>query len=247
MSKAMTDAELNQHIEHALHTIAALLRDWSSSTSPTNQKRSQLLAYWLQDYTRLLRTEDQFHINSVPRLKRGSVLSVDFGYRIGREFGGRHFAVVVDNAPALSAPIVTVVPLMSLKPGYRPNQYTCHLKDGLYAPLYQKALSYSNSADALVQEATSMLQNGTALDEARAKVWGAKKMNEKAKAILGEIEHLKAGSVANTCQITTISKMRIKRPLKKDDPLYGIRLSTLDMEQINQQLESLIIWKPKKL
>ena len=56
------------------------------------------------------------------------------------------------------------------------------------------------------------------------------------------IEHMKEGSVANTCQITTISKMRIKRPLKKDDPLYGLRLSTEDMELINQQFSRLFLF-----
>ncbi len=243
MSKTMTDAELKQHIDQSLEKISSLMNEWAQQKSRTPKKRAQLLAYWVKDYARLLRNEDTFHPQTVPRLKRGCVISVDFGYRVGREFGGRHFAVVIDKKPALRSPIVTVVPLMSLKPDYKENLYTCLLEDGLYAPLFEQATAYYNSANRLIDESTTMIEKGTSLEEARAKAWAAKKMNEKAKSILDEIDHLKAGSVANTCQIITISKMRIKRPLKKDDPLYGVRLSTRDMEKINTQLKTLYLWE----
>lgn len=243
MSKEMSPEKLQSHIDGAMEEIDALLREWSASADPIFQKRAQLLGYWLRDYTKLLRNEDSFRTKSVPRLKRGAVVSVDFGYRIGREFGGRHFAVVLDKENPLSAPVVTVVPLMSLKNTYKPNPYTCLLDDGLYAPLFDRAASYSETADDLIRETKQMMSSSdTPLEMVRAKLWAANQSNEKAKKIIDEIKHLKAGSVANTCQVTTVSKMRIKRPLQKDDPLYGIRLSTGDMEKINAQLKSLFIW-----
>ena len=243
MSKEMSPEKLQSHIAGAMEEIHALLQEWGASDDPVFQKRAQLLGYWLRDYTKLLRSEDNFRTKSVPRLKRGAVVSVDFGYRIGREFGGRHFAVVLDKENPLSAPVVTVVPLMSLKETYKPNSYTCLLDDGLYAPLFERAASYSKTADDLIQETRQMMDSGdTPQEMIRAKLWAANQSNEKAKKIIDEIKHLKAGSVANTCQVTTVSKMRIKRPLQKDDPLYGIRLSTGDMEKINAQLKSLFIW-----
>lgn len=47
---------------------------------------------------------------------------------------------------------------------------------------------------------------------------------------------MKPGSVAKVDQITTVSKMRISAPLKKNHPLYGVRLSSNDLEKIDRRL-----------
>lgn len=70
----------------------------------------------------------------------------------------------------------------------------------------------------------------------------AKILVDSATDVLDGIKHLKDGSIALVGQVTTISKIRVKRPLKKQDILYGTRLSTRDIEAINTALKELYIF-----
>lgn len=60
-------------------------------------KKSVLISYWLETYTRFLKQELTYKPNFQPSYKRGSIIEVDFAYKIGSEFGGLHYAVVLDN------------------------------------------------------------------------------------------------------------------------------------------------------
>lgn len=243
MSKKMTADELNNLVKSALSQISILFQSWIDSGNHYLLNKATLVAYWLRDYTAFLRLEDTFSPHSVPRLKRGHVIVVDFGFRIGKEFGGRHFAVVVDNQNSLNSAIVTVVPLFSLKDGYTPSKYTCKLDDGIYEPMLQRAKAILAEAQQLSEELSTVEQEEKrSTPEYRAKVAVASSLIERGKRILAEMEHMKSGSIANSCQITTISKLRIKRPLNKNDPLYGLRLSSRDMEKINEQVSQLFIF-----
>jgi len=52
---------------------------------------------------------------SYRRFQRGDVVKVDFGFRIGSEHGGLHYAVILNSNDSRRAPVVTVIPLTSLK------------------------------------------------------------------------------------------------------------------------------------
>lgn len=242
MPKKMTPSELEFHIKSAIEQLTLLFHGWLESGNQKFLDKAKLVAYWVREYTAFLRREDSFSPQSVPRLKRGTVVVVDFGFRIGKEFGGRHFAVVIDNDNKLHSPIATVVPLFSLKPTYKPNSYTCPLKDGIYTPMLNRVKAIHGESMKIIDELNSLPPEQRAVPEARAKLAVADSLTKRAELMLTEIEHMKEGSVANTCQITTVSKMRIKRPLKKDDPLYGLRLSSEDMDTINQQLVELYLF-----
>ena len=135
MSKRMVPEELNLHIQSAIDQLSLLFSDWLKSHNAALESKATLVAFWVKDYCHFLRNEKCFSPQSVPRLKRGSVIVVDFGFRLGKEFGGRHFAAVLDNDNKLHSPIVTVVPLFSLKESYKPSRYTCYLPDGVYSAL----------------------------------------------------------------------------------------------------------------
>lgn len=76
--------------------------------------RSALLTYWLTDYLNYVKREDNFDPRYLKLYNRGDILSVDFGYKLGREFGGRHYAVVIEDSTR-TAPNVVVLPLRSFK------------------------------------------------------------------------------------------------------------------------------------
>ena len=253
MSKEMTPAELIAHITDAADDVKRLLQDFASSSRHDFQKRAMLLGYWLKTYTKYLRRKDFFDPHSVPNYKRGSIIQVDFGYRIGSELGGLHYAVVMNNLSHYNADVLLVVPLSSLHGRTTLSRYQIHLEDGVYATLNQKATGLLQQANILLSDAVE-LKKGFDYIENRdeltilqstyaSKLRSAKILFDSATEVLDGITHLKDGSIALVGQTTTISKMRIKRPLKKTDILYGTRLSARDMDAINNALKELYIFK----
>ncbi len=64
-------------------------------------------------------------------------------------------------------------------------------------------------------------------------------MHKTSEKWLENIAKFKLGSIALIDQITTISKMRICQPVTKDDPLYGIKLTSAELDEIDIGLKNL--------
>lgn len=248
MSKTMQPEELKTHCNEAISHLQKLLDDFSSSNCSKTMKRAMLLAYWIKTYIQYIRKEDEFAPQSVFRLKRGSIVRVEFGYRVGKELGGRHYAVVLDAENSMYRNTVTVVPLGSLKPDQPPDPFNVMLDDGIYGPIYKKVNALIQDANHTIDEADAMNEKiKTASPEdapslravQRQKLAAARKSIETAKSWINEVSQMKPGSVAKVDQITTISKMRISDPLKKTHPLYGVRLSPNDLDKIDRSLMKL--------
>ena len=47
--------------------------------------------------------------------KRGDIVKLNFGFNIGSEYGGLHYAIVINNKNPHSSSVVTVIPLTSQK------------------------------------------------------------------------------------------------------------------------------------
>lgn len=234
MSKLMSQEELELHIAEASAAISTLMNMLAKSPNESNKKRSMLLGYWIKKYTSLIKREVHFMPRSLPRYKRGQILSVDFGFRVGKELGGQHFAVVLDSKNDLGSSVVTVVPLMSYKSTFKENRFTTLLPDGVYIALDSKLQK-------LIQQAHELLMSEDKPDISSTKKEMARPILSMAQNTLDELKHLKAGTVANSCQITTVSKMRITRPLNTSDAMYNVRLSSADMDKIYAQLRDLYI------
>lgn len=156
MSKRMLDSELKNHITEALNGIKKLLTDWATAPlsadqdakeAEHNRKRAQLLAYWLKTYAKLLNRENNFNPKSIPRLTRRQIVNVDFGFRIGSELGGLHYAVVLDKDNDHSAKTVAVIPLGSQKEGFGGDKKRIVLKDGVCAALQSKVDTQSGGGE----------------------------------------------------------------------------------------------------
>lgn len=237
MSKKMTDDELHLHLLLARNYLDEFLTDMESGTE-AHKKKAQLLGYWVSDYINFLKREDSFLPFSIPQYKRGSVIIADFGFRIGKEFGGRHFAVVLDNDNKRSSHMITVCPLSSLKEGFSDSDISCQLPDGVYKPYYNKVAT-------IIQKAKSASDHAEQSENSEEKKKLAKEMDDLLQLCLkglDEMVHMKQGSIAVTSQIMTISKMRIVRPLRSKDLLSGIRLSEKDMDIINDRVVRRIVF-----
>ena len=248
MGIIMSGETLDKHIHESIAELNLLLQSWLRSESEADHKRAQILAYWIKSYTSMLQREQSFNPASIPRLKRRQIVNVDFGFRIGSELGGLHYAVVLDKQNTMNSNTVTVVPLGSLKANSKISQNKIVLSDGIYAPLSEKAEFQLQEANKLIAALIQNSEKSNMPAEEKLKEFASqyalatKRLNE-AKASTAKMDKLKHGSVANVSQITTISKLRIKEPVTPHSVLYGVKVSLRDMEQIKLAIQNLYISK----
>ena len=83
-------------------------------------KTQEILIAWLNKWAALLRSEESFPKDRLPRLpfyKRGNIVYADLGFNVGAEFGGVHYAVVIERNNGKKSENLLVVPLTSKTPG----------------------------------------------------------------------------------------------------------------------------------
>ena len=196
------------------------------------QKSAKLVAYWICDYIRFLESEPKFKGKSWKKYKRGDVLKVHLGYRIGNEEGGLHYAIVLDTDNDIHSGTITIIPLTSVKPGVDVK----HLgKDRLYL-----GSELHNLLDVKIKTQIKLLTKQITA-EAGQDIEEIKKTIQSAKRIQKEIEKLKMGSIALIGQIVTVSKIRIYDPLSTSNTLHGIRISDDKLNEIDEMIKKLYI------
>lgn len=94
------DTEVNLFIEEA------------NLNDEIEYKKTKNYLEWLQKKSNIVRNENAFKIPNEQVLKRGNVVWVEFGFNIGKEFGGRHPALILRR----TGDSVFVVPLSSQEP-----------------------------------------------------------------------------------------------------------------------------------
>lgn len=128
----------------AISSLVTLIDDYLSSSDKQERKKGILLSYWLQDYATFLNLEDRFDYTKLKRYERGDIIKVHLGYKIGSEHGGLHYCVVLDNNNSIRSPILTVIPLSSVKGPIDDNKvleierYNIWLGNELYIKLLHK-------------------------------------------------------------------------------------------------------------
>ncbi|MCH5297825.1 MAG: type II toxin-antitoxin system PemK/MazF family toxin [Ruminococcus sp.] len=77
-------------------------------------KQQHIMVEWLDEWCKYLSFEKSFVPQKLKFYKRGDIVLAHFGYNIGSELGGTHYAVVVEKDNNKASNTVTVVPLSSL-------------------------------------------------------------------------------------------------------------------------------------
>lgn len=80
-------------------------------------KVKNILTAWLKSWSNFLVQEETFLPKFLPYYKRGDIVYVDFGFNIGAEYGGVHYAVVIEENNNKKNGNIIVVPLTSLDQG----------------------------------------------------------------------------------------------------------------------------------
>lgn len=251
MSKKLSPEDLKRLVDSSLNELTEFTTELQTNEkNNSNLKRAMLLAYWIKDYVNLLRAEKNFDPTRMLRYKRGDIISVNFGFRIGSELGGRHFAIVLDNHNSQKSPIITVAPLTSLKEKYKDSCFTYLLKKGLYELQEEKFKNLVASCNQTLAE-LSIYTNKDVISEEDMEIFTKKVASvnrkiEEARILKNELLKLKTGSIIEIGQITTISKLRILNPKFPSDTLNKIRVAPDDLDEINKKIEYLYLYNLKK-
>lgn len=269
MSIEKTPDQIKKHKKDAMSKLNSYLDACIFSGNKKHEKKADLISYWLESFTTYARAEESFDPTKLLSYSRGDVIRLNFGFNIGKEFGGLHFAVVIDNDNKHTADVLTVIPLSSTD-GKVVHERSVDLGEELYNKISdtQKKLladatedlesitAFMHTFKSSIDLVESLLKEGKEIsDEVVSAMELAKeryKELESEKTALEErirnihkndsvIAKLKIGSMAVTNQITTVSKQRIYTPKRSEDFLYGISLSTTAMDKINKKIVELFI------
>ena len=104
---AVYTATIIQELEDYLHLLQRI--------DDEGNKRSDKIAQWIENWVKYLKIEQVFNPRSIQALKRGSIVYADFGFNVGREYGGLHYAIVLNKIDARSNHLLHVLPLTSVK------------------------------------------------------------------------------------------------------------------------------------
>lgn len=237
MSAVKNHNELEIQKKAAIVAVEGYLDALIASSDPADHGRADKLCYWMKDYMRFLGYEKQFSPKKLRRYKRGEIIKVHLGYNIGSEEGGLHYAVVLDRNNAISNPVITIVPLTSVKSttdigSLRPTRV--YLGNELFLNLTDKISRIDRELNKKIDELEDMVADGNhKKDELTAKLRIAKSDLDLANKSRREISRLKQGSIALTDQITTISKIRIYDPKTDHDVLSNVKLSDEKLDLID--------------
>lgn len=269
MRKPITKENVIFHKKRAIRKLNGLLETYISSEQPDILKKADLISYWLEEFTNYISFEDEFDPTRLLRYNRGNVLRINFGFNIGKELGGMHFAVVVDNDSKRNADVLTVIPLSStdgrtvhsrsVDLGTELFSKISDVQKGLISSMEERLAAVDESVKVfqstleLIKNVESSEKDSPAFKDKLKEVLNYKSQVETEKELLEkqfaqlernerEIQKLKSGSMAVVNQITTVSKQRIYTPKRSEDFLYGISLSPAAMDKINEKIKELYIF-----
>lgn len=263
MGKEFTNDYVLNHKNQALKKLDETLDKFINSCNEKYVKKANLISYWIETFCDYVLQEEAYDYNRIPSYDRGDILHLNFGFNVGSEQGGLHYAVVLDNNNNKNSKVITVVPLSS---GTEEETYErdIYLGNELYEKLKQKYESLYKEYETKRAKYIEKLENITTI---KSKLENLVENKEKKDDIINiidnmenqlkndikneeellrkyekDINKLKKGSIALMEQITTISKMRIYSPKNSHDLLYGIKLSESGMNKINDLLKKLYVF-----
>lgn len=245
MGRVLTKDELTKHKISALNKLNKYIDSLINDPHSRIQGKADKLSYWIEDWSTFLEFENKFSPSSLRRYKRGEIIKAHLGYNVGSEEGGLHYCVVIDKKNSINSPVVTVVPLTSLKSKTDVDHLhigCVYLGNELFTNLNSK-ISFSEKMlekrlDELGVSVNSMNANTPKEDREHviSSLQDCKLDLEFIKRMAREIGKMKIGSIALVSQIRTISKIRIYDPKTNHDILSGVKLSNEKLDLIDKEI-----------
>lgn len=248
MSRDRSVDIVKKNKESALQSLDMRIQGLIDNGDPIDLKRADLLSFWIKTYSGYLKQEKTFDPNYLINYRKGDIVKINLGYRIGNEEGGLHFGVVMDVNNSKRSGIITIVPLTSTKPGKVPHKDSVGIGREVFQALISKHDKLLNSINAEIIELQAKIADIDSTSVPKDDLPSYIKQLERLTAKSDELSELrksimkmKQGSIALVNQITTISKIRISDPLYTHSVLYGIRLSDTTICAIDDKLCDLYV------
>lgn len=194
---AVYTATIIQELEDYLHLLQRM--------DDEGNKRSDKIAQWIENWVKYLKIEQVFNPRSIQALKRGSIVYADFGFNVGREYGGLHYAIVLNKIDARSNHLLHVLPLTSVKETtdiYNLKYFQLPIGNEVFQLLSNKALKK-------VRELSELYDRFSKKDgELREKVVMVESLIEDNKKTLEILKNLSSSDIDDSSikQILTINK-----------------------------------------
>ena len=218
----------NDSIQFKQETLAKFDEYLTELIKQVQQAKSEKISYWILNWIEYLKREENFTPKRMLKYKRGSIVKVHLGFNVGSEEGGLHYAIVLDSHNDLSNPLMTVVPLTSVKQHVDINNLPKNqlfIGDDIFKKLSVKHEGLLKKISTIHWEQLSDEE----YEQYQAELDYAKRVRE-------EISKMKTGSIALIGQITTISKLRIYDPRNKYGVLKDVRVSDTILDEIDQYI-----------
>lgn len=135
MSKTFTKDDVIQNKKEAIRLLDRLLEGYINDPAYQHLKKANLISYWIKDYVNYINFEEKFDPTKNISYKRGNIVKLNFGFNIGSEYGGLHYGIVLDNNNHHNSPVITVIPLTSIKNDKEIHDNSVELGNELYKSL----------------------------------------------------------------------------------------------------------------
>lgn len=149
MPKAFTKESVIQNKKEAIKSINKLLEQYINDPSEKHLKKANILSYWLKDFSKYIQNEEHFDPAKNISYKRGNIVKLNFGFNVGSEYGGLHYGVVLDKNNEHNSPVLTVIPLTSIKENKTVHPNSLNLGNDIYRML---KIKYDTISKALKEE-----------------------------------------------------------------------------------------------
>ena len=157
MSTDFSKEDVIQNKKQAIKKLNSMLEGFINDPSGQRLKKANLLSYWFKDYVRMLSFEETFDPKKNIAYKRGDIVKLNFGFNIGSEYGGLHYAIVINNKNPHSSSVVTVIPLTSQKNNNSTHPNDVELGNELYRNLKLKYDTIAQQVQAEEEEISKTL------------------------------------------------------------------------------------------
>lgn len=216
----------NNTIIHKDNSLKRLDLSFLKHIELSEYKKSDLLAYWINDFAVYHDEERKFDIAKSGIYSRGDVIKVNFGFNIGNELGGLHYCIVLNKYDNTRNGALNVIPLTSRKDNKKYDSSSVNIGKELYNVFKDKIEKEKQKLQQILNELDKFDDIPINIQNIIEK---EKKYIEKMEE---EISKMKQDSIALINQITTISKQRIF----KDTVRRNVRVSNVALNLIDKQI-----------
>ncbi len=122
----------NNAIIHKDNSLNRLNLSFTKHIELNEYKKSDLLAYWIHDFSVYHDEERTFNVAKSGIYSRGDVIKVNLGFNIGNELGGLHYCIVLNKYDNAKNGTLNVIPLTSRKDNKKYVSSSVNLGKELY-------------------------------------------------------------------------------------------------------------------